>query len=53
MTPFARLKRRLGLKERVVTRCAVHTWRRVYGDERLAAGAPYVCRRCPATTQHG
>lgn len=27
-----------------------HWWRKVYGDERLARGAVYVCLNCPAKT---
>lgn len=48
-----RLLDRLGFKPHLF-RCpgGRHDWRHIYGDEINAVGARYLCRDCPATTNH-
>ena len=50
---FAWLKRRLGLKDRILFHCprGQHAWRQAYGDERMHYGK-WHCYRCPTHQDH-
>jgi hypothetical protein len=50
---ISRLLMRLGFKPHLF-RCpgGHHDWRKTHGDERMMAGAVFVCRNCPRTTNH-